>query len=83
MNEEDIKRELTDFANAASVKGLLDRMEAHYVAQWKATPGDASSQREHLFRMVTAVSSLRNELQHYARATDISAFNNRLKNQQT
>jgi hypothetical protein len=82
MTDEDIRRELIDFANAEPVKWLLNEMEAHYVAQWKATADINSSQREHLFRMVTAVSALRNELQSRARAIDIGAYNNRLKNAQ-
>ena len=78
MLEHDLVQDAQNFASSEAVKELLNRLEAKYIEDWKATVPIGTETREFCFHMVKAIQALREEINNVAKSQKIAEWNRRL-----
>ena len=82
MTKEDFLAEVESFAKSDAVEQLLDNLVDGYMNAWKGTSPTQGEHREHLFRMVTAVEALKNEIRSVAMNERVTIHNSRSRGKQ-
>ncbi|CAB4200507.1 hypothetical protein UFOVP1339_48 [uncultured Caudovirales phage] len=82
MTKEDFLKEIESFAASDAVEQLLDNMIDLYTNAWRGTTHAQGEHREHLFRMVTAVEALKNEIRSVAMNERVTIHNSRSRGKQ-
>ena len=78
MHEADFQKLVQGLAQSDAMAELFRRLEDKYVAGLLDTNPSDQSQREHCFRMVTAVRALRDEVHSIAQGTKVAEYNRRI-----
>jgi hypothetical protein len=79
FEQEDLWRSAKAFAGDRVLTELFERLTQKYTHVWSSSAPDAAQQRDDAYRMVRAISSLRNELTALSAEPDVVKFNSRLK----
>lgn len=78
MPEHELIRAAQEFASSDSVQEILRRLEAKYIEEWKASAAGKPEVREHCYRMVLAITALRDEMKILAQSTKVTQWNRKV-----
>ncbi len=78
MPEHELIRAAQEFASSDSVQEILRRLEAKYTEEWKASAAGKPESREHCYRMVLAITALRDEMRILAQSTKVNQWNRKV-----
>lgn len=79
FEQEELYREAQAFARSKVMEEVFRRLEERTIYAWRASAPDASLARDDAYRMVRAITELRNELTALAAEPTVDRFNRRLK----
>lgn len=79
MTDEEYEAEVKAFCNSPAIERLFNDLETSYLASWRATKPEDSQHREHLYRIVATLATIRNEMRSIAQKQRISEHNKRLR----
>ena len=79
MQDREFLERVKELAHSDAFEELLNRLEDKHVADWKTTAPVSAEMREHHWRMVMAITALREEIRNAIQGELITNYNTRLR----